>query len=166
LKAFRGPVEPRELGLAWARIANAQQRGEDFDRARALLNRAYANGARDAAVATVLAFLEDKAGNEDRAIELYEIVRSLDPSQAEALLNLGSSYATRGRLPEAVDLWREVIRRSPGLESAWVKLATAYAVLGRTKEAEEAVQRCLEFHPDSQAAIELKNDLARRQRAP
>ena len=166
LKAFRSPVEPRELGLAWARIANAQQRDEDFDHARALLNTAYANGSRDAAVATVLAFLEDKAGNEARAIELYENVRSLDPSQAEALLNLGSSYATRGRIADAVDLWREVVGHSLGLESAWVKLATAYTILGRTKEAEEAVRRCLEFHPDSQAAIELKNELGRSKRAP
>lgn len=160
LRAFRGEASPRELGMAWARIANAQRNEEDFGKARGLLNQAYSNGMRDAAALTVLGFLEDRAGNTDRAVEFYEHTRRIGEPQAEALVNLGANYAERKRLKEAVEVWREAARRSPGLESAWVKLATAYLVLGQRDDAREAIRRCLEYHPDSEAIKEIQAALA------
>ena len=164
LKAFGGEAAPRELGLAWARIANAGQQSADFTRALDLLRRAYATGGRDAALLTALAYLEDRDGNAARATGLYEQVRGLDPSQAEALVNLGSARASAGRLEEAIELWRNATLRSPGIEAAWIKLALANAAKGRIQQALDDARACLRYHPDSPQAIELLDTLAARPR--
>lgn len=156
LRAFRGPTAPREEGIAWARIAHGSQRPDDYERAHALLRAAHADGARDPAMLTTLAFLEDRAGNEDRALSLYLQVERSDPSQAEPLVNLGSIYAKRGRYQEAGRVWAEAVRRSPGLEAACVKLATLHLAAGRGAEAAATAQSCLEFHPDSAALKEIR----------
>ena len=159
LIALGAAAGPRELGLAWARIANVEQQPDDFRRALELLRRAYEGGERDAAMLTPLAYLEDRDGNAEQAARLYEQVRERDPSQAEALVNLGSEYATGGRIEEAIGLWREATRRGPGIEAAWIKLALATAAEGKISEAIEAAQGCLKYHPDSPQAHELLEKL-------
>ena len=159
LIALGADAGPRELGLAWARIANAGGQPEDFQRALELLRHAYDSGQRDAALLTALAYLEDREGNEDHATNLYEQVRESDPSQAEALVNLGSSYAAQGRIDEAIDLWREATQRSPGIEAAWIKLALASAAGGNVQQALEAARACLQYHPDSPEARDLLKKL-------
>ncbi len=152
LKAFGQEAGPREFGLAWARIAN-------FTRALDFLRRAYDVGSRDAAMLTTLAYLEDREGNDERATALYEQVRALDPSQAEALVNLGSARAAAGRIDEAMELWRDSTHRSPGIEAAWIKLALANAARGKTQQALDDARACLNYHPDSAQALELVEKL-------
>ena len=155
LRAFRGQAAPREAGIAWARIAHQSQIAEDYERALSLLREAYSAGARDPAMLTTLAFLEDRAGGEDRALPLYELVQQTDPSQTEALVNLGAIYAKRGRYTDAGRVWNEAVKRSPGLEAACVKLATLHLATERKTESRATAQSCLEFHPDSPALREI-----------
>jgi len=159
LRPFWGGGGPRELGLAWARLAHREQRAEDYDRARALLEKAHAQGGRDAALLTVLGYLRDRAGDQDGAAALYERALAIDPSRSEAAVNLGAARAAKGRLDQAIPLWEDAARRSPGLEAAWIKLATAYLAAGRKDEARQAVQSCLEYHPDSPLAREILAEL-------
>ena len=128
---------------AWARIANAEQQPDDFRRALELLRRAYESGERDAAMLTALAYLEDREGNEEQATSLYEQVRESDPSQAEALVNLGSAYATRAASKRRSTFGARQRRASPGIEAAWIKLALASAAEGKFQQAIEAAQGCL-----------------------
>lgn len=155
LRSFWGAASEREMGMAWARIAHREQRADDYDRARRLLEAAYAAGARDAALLTLLGYLRDRDGDERGAASLYEQAIAQDPSRSEAAVNLGAAYAAKGQLEPAIPLWQEATRRSPGLEAAWIKLATAYLATGRKLEARQAVQACLEYHPDSPLAREL-----------
>jgi Flp pilus assembly protein TadD len=145
----------RETGLAWARIGNARHDEAALRRARDLLDRAYEQGASDGELLAVLAFLTDRAGDSSRAAQLYEQVLRTDPAQTEAVMNLGSSYATAGRLDDAVELWQDVARRNPGLESVWIKLASAYLVRGERARALDAAKTCLTYHPDSAGARDL-----------
>jgi tetratricopeptide (TPR) repeat protein len=160
LRSFGEPAGDRELGLAWSRIGNVRRRSEDFEKAFGLLRRAYESGARDVETITAMAFLEDRNGNDVRANGFYEEARRLN-APAEALVNLGSAYASQGRLLDALPLWRQATERSPGLEAAWIKLASAYAALNRKTEAIEAARRCLVYHPDSSRVLELLNELER-----
>ena len=155
VRLFSGEAGPREHGLAWARIATSTLRPADFGRALDLLRRAHADGVRDAPALTALAYLEDRAGSEDRAIELYEEARRIEPHQPEVLINLGSAYATRGRLWEALGLWRQAVRSGPGLESGWIKAVSALAALGQAEEAAEMARQALRYHPDSAAIHDL-----------
>jgi hypothetical protein len=155
LVAVSGMAGDRETGLAWARMGNASQDEEALRRARDLLDRAYAMGARDGELLAVLAFLTDRAGDSSRAVHLYEQVWRTDPTQTEAVMNLGSSYAAAGRLDEAVEIWQDVARRNPGLESVWIKLASAYLVRRERTRAAEAANTCLTYHPDSAGARDL-----------
>ena len=77
------------------------------------------------------------------------------------MVNLGSAYATRGRLGDAVRLWVEASQRAPGLEAVWIKLGSAHIAAGRDVEARQAVSRCLFYHPDSEACLQLQADLNR-----
>jgi predicted CXXCH cytochrome family protein len=162
LEPFSASATVRDTALAWARIANAQRRPDDFERARTLAARAFDNGARDPDLVTALAFLEDRAGSEERAFQLYEMLRRNADLGAEGMVNLGSGYAVRGRLEEAADLWRDAVRRSPGLEAGWVKLATVLAALRRPGEAIAAVRSCLDYHPDSVRCLEIRSALESR----
>jgi len=60
-----------------------------------------------------LAFNEDLAGNDERAIELYETLAALKPVDTHALLNLGVLYEDRGRYEDAVRLYRRVLAAFP-----------------------------------------------------
>jgi DNA-directed RNA polymerase subunit alpha len=60
-----------------------------------------------------LAFNEDLAGNDERAMELYEKLAALKPADTHALLNLGVLYEDHGRFDEAIRCYRSVLAAFP-----------------------------------------------------
>ena len=162
LRAFGKEAAPREAGIAWARVAHRSQKREDGERALAFLRQAYANGARDAATLTALAYLTDQSGDEQAALSIYEQAVEPEDRQAEALVNLGAIYVEKGRLLEAEKAWVQATRRNPGLEAGWIKLAALYLATMRDKGAASAAASCLRYHPDSAAAIEVLESVKAR----
>ena len=60
-----------------------------------------------------MAFCEDLAGNDERAIELYEKLAAIKPVDTHALLNLGVLYEDAGRYHEAIRCYRSVLAAFP-----------------------------------------------------
>lgn len=60
-----------------------------------------------------LAFNEDLAGNDGRAIQLYEQLAALKPADTHALLNLGVLYEDHGRYDDAIRCYRSVLAAFP-----------------------------------------------------
>jgi DNA-directed RNA polymerase subunit alpha len=60
-----------------------------------------------------LAFNEDLAGNDERAMDLYETLAAMQPVDTHALLNLGVLYEDHGRYESALKCYRRVLGAFP-----------------------------------------------------
>lgn len=154
LVPFEGTATNRELGLAYADVALKDNNRQWGMRAFELLRREYESDATDEKVATQLAQLYDRMGNESKACEIYTAIVVANPDAIAPAVNLGSCLAKRGRIDESIRLWTEVLRRSPGLESARVNLAVALTARGDAAASKRVVEAGLAIDPFS---IALKN---------
>lgn len=115
----------RELGLAYAEIgvrtANRDQQAE----AIRLLTATLAGGDADAEAQIRLADLEERWGNPNKAVALYQAALRSDPNAVVAMVNLGRLDGSAGLLDEAIRLWREALKRNPCLAEAGANLKIA-----------------------------------------
>jgi hypothetical protein len=130
----------RELGLAYAevgvRTADRRQQAE----AIRLLTATLAGSEGDAEVRVRLADLEERAGNSDRALALYQAALRQDANAVVAMVNLGRLYGSRGQLDEAIKLWREALKRNPCLAEAGTNLQIALRARRDIKGAEAVLR--------------------------
>ncbi len=152
------PARPRELGLAYLRIANRQNSAAGFARAFELLKRAEAGGTADAKLLTHLAYLYDRAGDEERAVLLYERALRTEPAEVEAAVNLGAILMQRGRTRDAIRLCEDALSRNPGLEAARMNLALAQLRTGGAEAGRAALLKALEYSPDLPVARKLLSE--------
>jgi tetratricopeptide (TPR) repeat protein len=134
LQAFLGKSDDRQLGLAYAEVADP--------RAREYLLRAKPA---DAAVLVRLAILEQ---NPNLAKEKYEQALREEPADPVALVNLGALYAQAGRIEDAAHAWGRALDVNPAIEGAVLNLAR----IRPPAQARAVLERYLLFNPDSAAA--------------
>ena len=151
-------ARPRELGLAYLRIASRQNSGAGYARAFKLLKEAEADGAADGKLLTQLAYLYDRAGDEQRAALLYERALRTEPAEVEAAVNLGAILLHRGRTQDAIHVWKDALSRNPGLEAARMNLALAHFRAGNPAAARAVLLKALEYSPDLPAARKLLSE--------
>ncbi len=72
------------------------------------------------------------------ARKAYQQGLSLDPNNAQGLLNLAQIEADRANLPEAIRLTRLAIQKMENPQEAWVFLGNLYSIQGNWGQAEEA----------------------------
>jgi predicted CXXCH cytochrome family protein len=149
----------RELGLAYANVAIEKNNRVWGMRAFELLRKAAEVSPNDARVASQLAQLYDRMGNERKACELYaQAVRS-EPASVAAKVNLGTCMAKEGRVAESIELWSDVVARAPGLESARFNLAVAQYRSGDAAAAQRTLREALAINPASRRAVQLMRQL-------
>ena len=147
LAAFGGATaSDRDLGLAYASLALRDNNRTQGLRAIALLEKADPAGFK---VLTQLAQLLERAGQQQRACDLYERAVQLDPAPVAAAVNLGSCYASRGQVERAIPLWQAALLRNPALEAARLNLAVALYRTGDTPAARAILNEGLRFNPAS-----------------
>ncbi len=78
----------------------------------------------------------------------------LDPSYAEALHNLGLSFAEQGRYEQAIAAYRKAISMPiyPTPDVGYYNLGRAYAQVGKFREAEDALRTAIQLQPNLGAA--------------
>jgi len=153
----------RELGLAYAQIA--QQRGDraSGEMALALLRKAEAMEAatvKDAELHTQLGLLEQKAGDIHAADWEYRGALAADPDDGTARGDLAILFAGTGDYETAVRLWQRVFAADPTQAAAGYNLALGQCRLGQKDDAEKTLKRLLQFAPDNQRARALAAALA------
>jgi len=114
---FPGGTE-RELGLAYAQVAERYSAQHLYEKAWPLLRQGALAGARDPDLNAQLAYLLARDGRNDQAERLYREVLAADPENIAALMNLGTLLAQSGRKSAAKNLWQRVLAinpRQPGL---------------------------------------------------
>ena len=90
---------------------------------------------------------ELEAGDRAAAREAYGRALELDPSHADAHLNLGFLLQEEGRLEAAAQHYRLALEAEPDHALAAFDLGVALEELGRSREAADAYRRALEIEP-------------------
>lgn len=86
------------------------------------------------------------------AIELYQRAIAAEPTNAEALNNLGATYQASGDLPRARDAFRRSLAVNPAFAAAWNNLAVVLGALGETSEAQAALAEAIRLDPSNHGA--------------
>jgi hypothetical protein len=154
-----GTPSDRDLGLAYALVAERERNSIYEARALDLLEAAVGQRRQDVPAMVQLAHLYGSRGQEEQATRLYETAVASDPEQVVAANNLATYRMRRGRIHDAITLWSQVVSRSPGFEAARMNLAVAQSGAGDTKSAEETVRKGLELNPGSTALRKLLREV-------
>jgi tetratricopeptide (TPR) repeat protein len=80
----------------------------------------------------------------------YEMARSLDPANSDALDGAGRLAAAHGRLSDALRLFEQAAARDPLNVGAYTNLAATYYATGRFTEAVAAARKVVELAPTSE----------------
>ncbi|HVN79972.1 MAG TPA: tetratricopeptide repeat protein [Terriglobia bacterium] len=89
-----------------------------------------------------------------RAIQEYETVLRLDPSDPSPLLTLSSLYRYDGQTDKAISTLNKYLGMVPSSEAALGSLAQIYSDQGNYKEAINVFKKALEVNPDSPRILE------------
>jgi tetratricopeptide (TPR) repeat protein len=84
-----------------------------FAEAEPLLKRAYEINPEDAFITKMLGAINLNKGNTQRAIQLLEVSRSLQPGDVQMLYNLSGAYGTNQEFERALEIAEEAIRLNP-----------------------------------------------------
>lgn len=163
-------VGDREQGLAYAQMAQRGDRSAG-ERALRLLTRveasagavpaasAASNGTQIAGAAAApdhqlhlnLGFLEQLAGQPERARLEYAAALRANPYEPGALADMAVLDASSGRVPEAVRLLDRLVMADAGQTAAGLDLAFIECRLGQVAEARTTAERVRAANPDSPA---------------
>jgi Flp pilus assembly protein TadD len=154
-----GTASERDLGLAYAHLAEIQRNTAYERRAFELLKTAAGRNADDVPVLVQLAHLHGNRGETEQAARLYERAVRSDPGQVVAANNLAMYLMQGGDAERAIALWSRALASSPGFESVRINLAVAQSRTGDSRAAEETLRKGLELNPGSTALRRLLRQL-------
>ncbi len=143
--AFYLPVAEKDLYLGLA-----LSRGADLKRAIELLEKQKKSSAE---VYFQLAGAYSGVGDKDKAVTNYKLGLALDPSHAEARVNLGIALLSLKRIEDAAEAFRQAIRSKPQLAEAHVALAAAELTLGRLESGRAANLEAIRLDPFNTVAL-------------
>jgi Tfp pilus assembly protein PilF len=154
----------RDYALAYADQSWQHQNASSIKQAHEKLLQAWSHSPGDPAVAAQLAYTWDFLGDHDTAETLYRQALKADPENLIALTNLGTLLAQHGEINQANGLWRKALSIDPGLAIPGLNLTRGEKMEGQGSAALAIIRRVLSLHPDSEAALKLERDLARKRR--
>jgi len=95
----------------------------------------------------ILGALLRRAGNRSGALFANEMVVKLDPTDPEALYNLGNALKDLGKLEDAEVGYRNSIAIKPDLAEAHLNLGLTYQELGKLQDAEISYKNAIALRP-------------------
>jgi predicted Zn finger-like uncharacterized protein len=96
-------------------------------------------------------------GSVEKALDLYEKVIELQPSNARALAGRGLCYLDLQQYALAEQSFRSALQADPEEEDALLGLAEAARYQGKKPEAIQHYERYLALHPDGEDAVAARN---------
>lgn len=99
-----------------------------------------------------LGFVQYIAGQDDAAVESFQIVLSRDPMQVDALFNLGMVLFSSGDYVQAEDSFRRSLEINPNDAETWNNRGVCLFQAGRAADAEVCFRRTLEIDPNNEDA--------------
>ena len=163
----RGPLARRNLGLAYARLA---ERGQSPLQANESLRNLVAAmrefPENDVAIPHALGRVFLGRGKTGLAVELFEHVVRVEPQNPLWLQSLADGLHARGNVDGAIEALERAIEVDPFIESSYRVLATIYITAGKRELATQTWERYLDRVPDSIYARQAKDSLGSEAQAP
>lgn len=163
LSAWREPsgsLAPRNLGLAYARLADLGSSPRQAQEALANLVQAMREFPEDdVAIPHALGRIFLRRGKTDLAVELFEHVLNIEPRNPAWLESLADALYAHGNASGAIATLERAIALDPLLESSYRALATIYASVGKRALAARTWGHYLKRVPDSIFAQQAKRRL-------
>ena len=122
---------------------------DDFDKAELIFTRAQSLWPDSPPILTALAKTLLRSGRSKEALKLCEYAVTLDPSFADAHLNLGVARQFLGEHDAAITAFERAISLDQFFVEAYNNLGVTYADLGKFEEAYKCFDRALSIDPDS-----------------
>ncbi|MFQ3630104.1 tetratricopeptide repeat protein [Roseiflexus sp.] len=142
-----------ELGRVLTDLGNIEQAARQFE---AAVN----TNPRHVPAHLMLAYLEQRAGNDRAAVRRYEAALDAGASDPAVLAQIGATLIDLREYDAAVTAYERAIALQPGNASFRYQAALAYLGVGRLDAADEAVRRALERQPVYPEALALLGDIA------
>jgi predicted Zn-dependent protease len=142
-----------ELGRLYYKLGN-------FAKAAPLLDKATASRP-DPVLKQELAYATEKAGNKDRAVELYRSVLSIAPGADVSRGRLADLLFEQGKGDEALSVLQDGVTQNPSLPALRRDLGTA---LERAGKAQDAIREYREYARQAPDAPDAKEVAARATR--
>lgn len=93
-----------------------------------------------------------RAGNAERAAEVFDALAREVPGLAEAHANLGTARMLQSRDDEARAAFEKAVELEPGLTEALIRLGVLYRRDGQFRKAEQAYKAALNAEPENRYA--------------
>ena len=156
----RGPLARRNLGLAYALLAERSQSPQQASEAlRNLVPAMRAFPETDLAIPHALARIFLGRGRTELAVELFQHVVRVEPTNPIWLQSLADGLHARGDTAGAIATLEHAIATDPLIEASYRALATIYASAGNRSQAARAWDRYLQHVPDSIFARQARQSL-------
>ncbi|MDR2592442.1 MAG: tetratricopeptide repeat protein [Chitinispirillales bacterium] len=107
------------------------------------------------AARALLAFVLNRMGETDKAVDQWEKTVTEDGSNATVHINLGLSYESKGQYDKALESYKKAQSLNPSDKAVYINLGNAYQGLGRIAEAFDAFTRGLESNKRELAAYDI-----------
>ncbi|MDR2692998.1 MAG: tetratricopeptide repeat protein [Chitinispirillales bacterium] len=107
------------------------------------------------AARALLAFVLNRMGETDRAVDQWEKTVTEDGSNSTVHINLGLSYESKGQYDKALESYKKAQSLNSSDKAVYINLGNAYQGLGRTAEAFDAFTRGLESNKRELAAYNI-----------
>ena len=146
------PQVHNNIGLIYRQEKQFSLALQHFDRAVALNPRGIAARSNRANTYKIL-------GEFDRAISEYVAALDCDPTNADALFNLGLCHQQNGAMSAALDCFEKIIKLYPDHEQARIQICECLINLGKLSDAQRAVDGLLNDYPRSANAWYLQAEL-------
>lgn len=101
-----------------------------------------------------LADIYRMAGEEERALELFEYITRLEPEEPTGFFNLGNHLLRMNDTVKAGRAYKRVLELDEGYYEAWNNIGFILKHLGKYEEAIPYYEQCLEIKPDYQPALD------------
>jgi tetratricopeptide (TPR) repeat protein len=141
------PAGDREYGLAYAQLAQRGLPGASESALR-LLTKAAQSGASDEELNVRLGYLNQVAGNTEKAGAFYAKTLEANPYEPTALANLAVIDASSNHLPEAVRLLQRLAASDPSQTAAGVNLAFVLCRVDKPDDALSVLRKLELINPD------------------
>jgi len=138
-------VQPRLI--AKLKLAKAYKFDEQYDQARKFTEQVLKKEPENASALSLLGQLEQQAGKNERAHELFQKVVELKPDNPAAHLNLGSTALLLQRTSEAIQHYEQAIGMQPNWATPYRELSRCYQSEGDSDKALTLLKKAIQLAP-------------------
>jgi len=153
--AALAPKWKTDVWRLYYQLGYAYMEQNELTSAKAAFEKSMAAKKDNPAARALLAFVLNRMGETDKAVDQWEKTVKEDGNNATVHINLGLSYESKGQYDKALESYKKAQSLDQSDKAVYINLGNAYQGLGRTAEAFYAFTRGLESNKRELAAYDI-----------